>query len=157
MYATVFLILVRQRRRARAPLTLCAQCRHKYAIYASVWRVSVRVYTCVCMCVCVCVKAAHRSRIPETENVLHTRNVARARTCVLYGETWPYVFSRRVFGLPTREREREREGACFFPVDSFRVPNTRPFLPLLPQTLSFVFSTPCTLSRVSSISPPQLL
>lgn len=37
MYATVFLILVRQRRRARAALTLCAQCRHKYAIYASVW------------------------------------------------------------------------------------------------------------------------
>lgn len=37
MYATVFLILVRQRRRARASLTLCARCRHKYAIYASVW------------------------------------------------------------------------------------------------------------------------
>lgn len=28
---------MRQRRRARAALTLCAQCRHKYAIYASVW------------------------------------------------------------------------------------------------------------------------
>lgn len=48
MYATVFLILVRQRRRARAPLTLCAQCRHKYAIYASVWPAWARVGgTCV--------------------------------------------------------------------------------------------------------------
>lgn len=72
MYATVFLILVRQRRRARAPLTLCAQCRHKYAIYASVWPawarvggtcVSVHMFVyiyardvrCVRACVCVCV------------------------------------------------------------------------------------------------------
>lgn len=68
MYATVFLILVRQRRRARAPLTLCAQCRHKYAIYASVWpawaRVWVaRVYTCTCARVYIRVPARARVRV----------------------------------------------------------------------------------------------
>lgn len=154
MYATVFLILVRQRRRARAPLTLCAQCRHKYAIYASVWPARARVGgTCVCVHVLVCtyvrcvrargrvyarvgVYAWKRHDCSPEENVPHTRNVARARTCVLYGETWPYVFSRRVFGLPTIR--------AFPPVDSFRVSNSPDssfvFPPSPPErTLSFLY------------------
>lgn len=78
------------------------------------------------LCV-VCVKAAP---LYPKENVLHTRNVARARTCVLYGETWPYVFSRRVFGVPTIR--------AFPPVDSFRV-----FREHTDQTFpSFVFLLP---------------
>lgn len=91
-----------------------------------VWVARVYVYMCsgvhtcgvcvrarICVDVCTCVKAA---RLYPEENVPHTRNVARARTCVLYGETWPYVFSRRVFGLPTIR--------AFPPVDSFRVSNS---------------------------------
>lgn len=85
MYATVFLILVRQRRRARPPLTLCAQCRHKYAIYASVWPGAL-VYTwpvCTYVCACVyiprCSRAyvyAKAARLYPEEN--HTRVTSRA-------------------------------------------------------------------------------
>lgn len=92
---------------------------------------------------CACAKAAHQSRIPETENVLHTRNVARARTCVLYGETWPYVFSRRVFGLPTKEKEREHKIRAFPPGGFFSCFEThRPsstFIPSVAHSFSHSF------------------
>lgn len=97
MYATVFLILVRQRRRARAPLTLCAQCRHKYAIYASVWPawarvggtcVSVHMFVyiyardvrCVRACVCVCVYICGRMCVFEYMRESGT-TVALRKTC----------------------------------------------------------------------------
>lgn len=141
----------------RAPpplLTLCAQCRHKYAIYASVWPawarvggtcvcvrmlcVRARAYICIYVRICVCMYVRESGTMLLEENVPHTRNVARARTCVLYGETWPYVFSRRVFGCPTIR--------AFPPVDSFRVSNSPDssfvFPPSLPpppgRTLSFL-------------------
>lgn len=81
MYATVFLILVRQRRRARAPLTLCAQCRHKYAIYASVWPALARVSsTCTRKRVFVHVYVHVYVRVYVSVN-------ARVRVCVyVYGE-----------------------------------------------------------------------
>lgn len=72
------------------------------------------------------------------ENVPHTRNVARARTCVVL-----YCMAKRgpMFSPPciwtpykrerVRNRKRERiRSARFLPVDSFRVSNTHS-LPLL--------------------------
>lgn len=80
MYATVFLILVRQRRRARAALTLCAQCWHKYAIYASVWP-----YPCLRDRTC----ESEKVHVPEGKDVLvdsHTWSCASnpPRVCILW-------------------------------------------------------------------------
>jgi len=154
-----FLFLCGSEGERAPPLTLCAQCRHKYAIYASVWPAWIRVGgTCVCVhmfvhmhvrCVreraCICIYAWKRHDC-SLRKTCHTRVTSRAHVRV-------YCMAKR--------------GPMFSPavyLDSLRSARFLPWILFVFRTAQTLFLRISTLTTTATgahsfvpISPPQLL
>lgn len=135
-----FLFLCGSEGERAPPLTLCAQCRHKYAIYASVWPARARVGgTCVWV---------HVLRVYVYVGCVRGRRArAHARTCVYMRESGTTVARRKTCHTRVTSRAHVRvycmaiRGPMFSPavyLDSLR---SARFLPWI----LFVFRTAQTL------------